>query len=142
MLANQILQTFYRFGFGNVELHRRLADVQIHLARRAADIPEIGVRHFARAIHDATHDRDLHAFEMRSCLFDSSSRCLEIEQGAAAGRAGDVIGFENARAGCLQNIVTQAQSLPRRFFSLNQDRVTDAIAEERANVRRGVEKSF
>ena len=35
---------------GDVELRRCLADVEVDLARRAADAAEIRIRHFARAI--------------------------------------------------------------------------------------------
>jgi hypothetical protein len=34
MLADQILQPLHRFHFGNVEFHRRFADVKIHLRQR------------------------------------------------------------------------------------------------------------
>ena len=61
VFADQILQAIHRFGFGNIEFHGGLADVEIHLAGRAADVAEIGVGHFARAVHDASHDRNLHA---------------------------------------------------------------------------------
>ena len=81
-----------------------LADVEIDLARRAADVAEIGVGHFAGAVHDAAHDGDLHALEMRGRGFDFRGRGLEIEERAAAARAGHVVGLENARrrrpAGC------------------------------------------
>src|SRR6266436_1952516 len=52
MLADQILQTLHRFHFGNVEFHRRFADVKIHLARSAAHITKIGIGHFARPVYD------------------------------------------------------------------------------------------
>src|SRR2546430_8796833 len=48
----------------DVELHRGLANVKIDLARRAADVAEIRIRHLAGTIHDAAHDRDLDAFEI------------------------------------------------------------------------------
>ena len=95
MFANQILQSIDGFRFGNIEFHRRLADVEIHLARRAADVAEIGVRHFARAVHDAAHDRDLHALEMQRGGFDRGGGGLQIEERPAAGRASDVVGLEN-----------------------------------------------
>ena len=56
---------------------------------------------------------------MHSRRFDSGRRRLQIEQGAAATGAGDVVGFENARPGCLQNVVAQAQRLTGRFFALH-----------------------
>ena len=55
-------------------------------------------------------------------------------------RAGDVIGLENARAGRLQNVVTQTQRLPGRFFALDQNRVADSIAKQRADVGGGDEQ--
>jgi hypothetical protein len=68
MLANQIFQPIYRFRFRNVEFQWCLANVKIHLARRAANVAEIGVGHFSGTVCDATHDRNLHAIEVRRCL--------------------------------------------------------------------------
>ena len=48
---------------------------------------------------------------------------------------GDIIGLENPRPRRLQNVVAQAQRLARRFFALHENRVADAIAKERADVR-------
>src|SRR4029453_16238526 len=62
MFADQIFQPIDGFRLGNVEFPCRFADVQIPLARCPAHVAKIGVRHFTRPIHDATHDRDLDAF--------------------------------------------------------------------------------
>ena len=79
MLADQIFEPIHCFCFGNVEFHRSFADVKIHFTRCAANITKIGVGHFARPVHNATHDRDLHAFEMRGRLFDFRRRGLQVE---------------------------------------------------------------
>ena len=94
VLADEILEALDGFGLGDVEFHGGLADVEVDLAGRAADVAEIGVGHFAGAVHDATHDRDFYALEMLRAVFDASGDGLEVEQRAATGRASYVIGFE------------------------------------------------
>ena len=137
MFANQILQSFNRFGLGNVELHRRLADVKIHFPGRAADVTEIRIGHFAGAVHDASHDRDLHSLQVDGRGFDPRGRGLQIEERPAAGRAGDIVGLENPGASRLENVVRQAQGLAGPVLALHQNGVADAVAKERADVRRG-----
>ena len=147
MFADQIFETLDGFRFGDVEFHRRFADVEIHLARRAADVAEIGVGHFARAVHDAAHDGDLHAFEMRGGGFDSRGRGLQIEKRASAAWAGHIIGLENPRPGGLQDVVGKRSDCPgpRRLvasgplaFALHENGVADSVAKQRADVgRRG-----
>ena len=142
MLANQIFESIDGFCFGNVEFHRGLADVEIDFAGRAADVAEIGVGHFAGPIDDASHDGDLHAFQMQGGCFNFRGRGLQIEQRSSAGWAGHIISFENPRAGRLQNVVGQTERLSRRFLALNQNRVADAVAEQRADVGGSGEKSL
>ena len=60
MFPDEIHQSVHRFRFRNVELQRLLAHIQVYLAGSAAHVAKVGVGHFARAIHDATHYRDLH----------------------------------------------------------------------------------
>src|SRR6478609_9632678 len=84
VLLDEVLQPLDGFVLRDVELHGLLADVEIDLPRGAADVAEIGVRHFAGAVHDAAHDRDLHAFEMHGGGFDARRRFLEIEERATA----------------------------------------------------------
>ena len=79
MLAYQIFEPIHCFRFGNIEFHRRFADVKIHLARCAAHITKIGVGHFARPVYDATHDRNLHPFEVRRRVFDFRRRGLQVK---------------------------------------------------------------
>ena len=136
MFANQILQPIDRFYLGNVELHRRLADVEIHFPRRAADVAKIGIRHLAWAVYNASHDRDLYALQMHCCGFNACGRGLQIEERPSTGRAGDVVGLENPGASRLEDVVGQSQGLTRSMLTLHQDGVAYAVAEERADVRR------
>ena len=73
---------------------------------------------------------------MQSGRFNFRSRGLQIKQRPSARRASHVIRLKNSRTGGLENVVTQAQRLPWRFFTLNQNGVTDSIAKQRANVGR------
>ena len=57
---------------GMLNLIGGLADVEVDLAGRAADVAEVRVGHFARAVHDAAHDGDLHALEMLGARFDAA----------------------------------------------------------------------
>ena len=80
MFLDQIDEAVHRFGFGNIEFDRLFANVKIDLAGRTADITEIRIRHFAGSIHDATHDRDLHAFQVRRARLDPRRHRLQIKQ--------------------------------------------------------------
>jgi hypothetical protein len=104
MFADQIFQPIYRFRFGNIEFHRGFADVEIHLARRAADISKVRIRHFTWAVHDATHDGNLYAFEMQCCCFDfirSTSYAEMLRPGSGAIRYGnDAIVWQILQALC------------------------------------------
>src|SRR5260370_14917113 len=79
VLLDEINQTINGFGFGDIELYRRLTDIQIDFPRGATNIAEISVSHFARSVHDTAHDRDLDAFQMRGRGFDPSRGGLKIE---------------------------------------------------------------
>jgi len=50
VLTNQILKPIHRFSFGNIKLHRRLADVEIYFPGRAADVTEIRVGHLSGTV--------------------------------------------------------------------------------------------
>ena len=109
------------------------ADVEIDFAGRAADVAKIRVGHFAGAVDDAAHDGDFHAFEMLRARFDARGDGLQIEQRAPADWAGDVIGLETAATRRLQNIVGQPQDWPAAGFAANQNRVANAVGQERAD---------
>ena len=110
-----------------------LADVKVDLARRAAHVAEIRVRHFAGAVHDAAHDGDLHALEMLRARLDARGDGLQIEQRPPAARARDVIGLEAAATGGLQNIISQPQRLSAARFAANQNRIANAVRQQRAD---------
>ena len=128
------------FGFGDIEFHGGLADVEIDFAWGAADVAEVGVGHFAGAVDDAAHDGDADPFEVAGGGADFLGRGLEIEECAAAARAGDVIGFEDADAGGLEDVVGEPEGLAGGGFALDEDGVADAIAEETAEVGGGAEE--
>lgn len=83
-------------GGGDVEFDGCFADVEVDFAGGAADVSEICVCHFAGSVDDASHDGDADAFEVASGGADFLGGFLEVEECAAAGGAGDVIGFEDA----------------------------------------------
>src|SRR5213082_1040687 len=141
MLAHQLHEPVHGFGFGDVEFYRRLADVEVYFPGRAADVAEIRVGHFSGTIHNATHDGDLHALEMLRPLFDARGDGLEIEQRPAARWTGNVIGFETATTRGLQNVIRQPKRLTRTRLTSNQNRVADAVREQRADDNRGAEQS-
>src|SRR6516165_9020730 len=95
VLANQVFESIDGFGFGNIKFHRGLADVEIHFSRRAADVAEIRVGHFAGTVHNATHDGDLYTFQMQGGRFDFRCGGLQIEKSPSAGWAGYIISLEN-----------------------------------------------
>jgi hypothetical protein len=61
-----------------------LADVQVDFAWRAANVAEIGVGHFARAIDHAAHDRDLDTLQVIGARGDAFGGALQVEQGSTA----------------------------------------------------------
>ncbi len=72
--------------------------------------------------------------------FDAGGGFLEVEQGAAAAWAGDIVGFKNADACGLEDVVGDAEGLAGGCFSLDENRVADAIAEQGADVGGGVQE--
>ena len=55
---------------------------------------------------------------------------------------GHIIGLENPSARRLKNIVGQTQGLPRSFFSLHNDRVANAIAQQRSDIHGGIQQGW
>src|SRR5205823_3220691 len=94
VLSDEIDQPLNCLPLRDVKLDRGLADVEVDLAWRAADVAEIGIGHFAGAVDDAAHDGDFHAFEMLSAGLDAGGDGLQIKQSAATGWASDIIRFE------------------------------------------------
>ena len=67
----------------NVAVHGSFYDVLSFVKRdlswTTAHISEIGIGHFTRSVHDASHDRDLHSFQMMRYCPDLSSGFLQIK---------------------------------------------------------------
>jgi len=129
-------------GLGDVVLDAVFADVEVYFARGATDVAEIGVGHFAGAVHDAAHDGEFHAFEMAGFGADALSGGLQVEEGASARGAGDVFGFRDARAGALEDVVGEFRRKHGVGFGFDADEVADAVAEEGAGEDGGIEEIF
>ena len=137
MLADQILKPVDGLGLGNVELHRGLADVEVDLAGSASHVTKIRIRHFARAVHDATHHRDLHALQVLGGSLDLGRGALQVEKRPAAGRTGHIIRFEDPATRRLQDVEAETQTGPWSRFSPHQNGIPDAVAKQRPNMNRG-----
>src|SRR2546426_3487851 len=86
VFADKVDEPVDGFHYGDVEFDGLLTNVEVDFPGSAADVAEVRVGHFARAVDDATHDRDLHPFEVLRAVFDSSGDRLQIKERAAAGR--------------------------------------------------------
>ena len=86
MLADQIFQAIDYLGFGDVEFHSRFAHVEIHFARRAANVTKIGVSHFARTVNDAAYHCNLYALQVRGSRSDFGPCSLQVEKRPGEGR--------------------------------------------------------
>ena len=140
MFSDEIDEALDGFGFGDVEPHRLTPDVEVDLARRTTNVAEIGIGHFTRAVHDASHNGDLHAFEVLGAGLNAGGHFLQVKQRAAAAWAGDEVGFERATTGGLQNIVGQAQRLAGAALAANQNGVPNTVAQQRADHDGGAEQ--
>ena len=63
-LLNQIHEFLDGVFFGDVLLDRRLAFKQGNAAGATTYVAEVGVCHFARAVHDTAHDTNLQSYEI------------------------------------------------------------------------------
>jgi hypothetical protein len=105
VLADEGDQAGVGVGLGDVVLDAVRPDVEVDFAGGAADVAEVGVGHLAGAVHDAAHDGDFHALEVAGLGADALGGGLQIEEGAAAARAGDEFGLRDARPGALEDVV-------------------------------------
>ena len=71
MLADQIFEPIDRFRSGILNFTAVLPTYRFNLPRRAADVAEVGVGHFAGAVYDAADDGELDAFQVRFRRFTS-----------------------------------------------------------------------
>ena len=140
MFADQVLEKIDRLGFGNIELHWGTTDIEIDLPWSSTDVAEIGIGHFAGAIDDAPHDGDFYALEMSGRLLNFSGGGLEIKERASATRASDIVSFEGASAGGLEEIKAHSQELTGAIPADETDGIADPIAKEGAEMRGGLEK--
>ena len=70
----------------------------------SANVAVIGISHFAGSVYNAAHDGDFDAFEVFGAAFDSGGDGLQVEQGATAGWASDIIRLEGAAARGLEDV--------------------------------------
>jgi len=64
IVFDKLDELFYRCFGGHIAFHDFFAFVQGNFSRSTSHIAEIGIGHFARAVDDAAHDGDLHAFQV------------------------------------------------------------------------------
>ena len=128
MLLNQRNEAVNGFGLRYAGGDTFLADVEIDFSRCAADVAEIGVRHFARSVYDAAHDSDGHAVEVRSAGFDFAHGFLDVVKRTTAARAGDVFRSRLAGAGALEDGVGELKILFEVSGGFDRENVADAVA--------------
>src|SRR5690606_14814438 len=73
------------------------------LANATAYVAKVGIGHFTRTIHYATHDCNLHTLEVIGDRSDLRSCLLQIEKCSSTTRAGDIFGLRDSCTRCLQN---------------------------------------
>ena len=86
---------------------------------------------------------------MRGRRLDPCRRALKVEKGSSAARACDIVRLEDPRPCGLEDVVSQPERLPgtqcgggsRASVSLDEDRISDSLAEQRANIRGGGEQN-
>src|SRR3984957_10410347 len=86
----QVDQLFHRDSAVDRPFDDILAFIECNLACSAAYITEIGVCHFSGAVDDATHDRDLYAFQMVRDRPNPCGRLLEVEESTTTAGTGDI----------------------------------------------------
>ncbi|CAL2070463.1 protein of unknown function [Streptomyces murinus] len=107
-------------------------DEDLALAVAGGDA-QVGLAGLAGAVDDAAHDgdaeRDVHAGEARGDLF---GELVDVDLGAAAGRAGDDLQAALAQVQGLQDLGADLDLLDRRGREGDADGVADALGEQRA----------
>src|SRR5579862_4098909 len=95
---DELDQPLVGFTGGDAARDLLLAHVEVHPARRGADVAEVGVGHLTGAVDDAAHDGNTHAWQMGGARLDAIGGAFQVEQRPSATRAGDVIGSAEASA--------------------------------------------
>ena len=96
VFVDKIDEAINSFYLWYIEFHGLFTHVEVDFSRGATDVTEIGIGHFAWAIHNASHNGDTDAFEVTGCLTNLLGGFLEIKKSATAGWTGDVVSFENS----------------------------------------------
>mmetsp|Transcript_18965 Transcript_18965/g.48520 ORF Transcript_18965/g.48520 Transcript_18965/m.48520 type:complete len:498 (+) Transcript_18965:325-1818(+) len=143
ILLDQLDKGVARLLVRDGTLHDRFADIEVDLARRAADVAEVGVGHLAGAVDDAAHDRDRDAGQVARALGDLRCHLLQVEERAAAAGARDELRLHRPHARALQQAERRrAQRRERegiRLRRLHEDAIAEAVAEEAADLRAHLE---
>src|SRR5690606_26246428 len=115
-------------------------DLALAVARRDA---EVGLARLARAVADAAHDGDaqrhLHALQAGGDLLRER---VDVHLGAAARGARDDLELAGAQVERLEDLVADLDLLDRRGREGDADRVADALAQQRAERRRGLDRAL
>ena len=77
-------QMLYCHLLRDILFYANLLAVEAYSVRTGAYVAVIGIRHFARTIHDTAHDTNLQALKMLGCLLDLGDGFTEIVEGSAA----------------------------------------------------------
>ena len=62
MLFDEVDEVLVGFRLRDIVLNAVLSDVEIDFSWGTADVTEIGIGHFARAVYNTSHDGDFDAF--------------------------------------------------------------------------------
>ena len=77
---------------------------------------------------------------MRRARLDEGGDGLEVEERAAAARAGDVVRLERTATGGLEDVECEPEALAGSALASDEDGVADAVGEEGTDVHRGPEQ--
>mmetsp|Transcript_6634 Transcript_6634/g.20058 ORF Transcript_6634/g.20058 Transcript_6634/m.20058 type:complete len:528 (+) Transcript_6634:76-1659(+) len=131
MLLEQLDELPHRVLLRDAAAHHLLAHVQVDLARQAAHVAKVCVRHLAGAVDDAAHHRDGHARQVARRLSDMLRHLLQVEQRAAAAGARHVLRLDAAHAAALQQPERRAHHvLGAEPLRLEHRAIAQAVAQQ------------
>ena len=105
VLPDQINYSFVSLFLRDVIAHTGFSNVEIDFSGSSADVAEVCIGHFTRAVYDAAHDGDLHALEVSGLAANTLGGRLQVEQGPTTGRAGHKLRLGDASASALEDVV-------------------------------------
>ena len=126
---NEVHQFLDGVLFGDILLHSRLALEQGNAAGATAHVAEVGVRHLARAVHDAAHDADGNVGEVAKASLDLAHDLLDVVQGTSAARAADKVRLAAAAVGGLQNVECKEHAFLRALVAVDNTVGTTELDE-------------